>query len=83
MADIQRFVKHWDRYRAEVIPRPASVLQVRESKRAFYAGAYGLLCEILTMLDPGTEPTAADMKKMDEILRELTDFAAKVAAGED
>lgn len=77
-----RIDKHWLSYRQDVIPNDAPDTQVRECRRSFYAGARGLLFEILTMLDPGKEPTDADIAKMRDINNELQEFAASVKRGE-
>jgi hypothetical protein len=41
----------------------------------FFAGAQHLFSSIVTILDPGEEPTDADIHKMDLIDRELQKFA--------
>lgn len=76
-----RIERQWSEY-LRVLPRQASSVQVMESKRAFFAGANALLSEIVTMLDPGLEPTEGDLKKMDEIAAELNDFVGRVKAGQ-
>lgn len=48
--------------------------QVREMRMAFFAGAQHLFGTIMNVLDPGSEPTDADLKKMDLIQRELDGF---------
>lgn len=64
----------WHSYRAIVIPKTAGATQVEECHRAFYAGAAILFESIMRMLDPGEEPTDADLTKMDAIQKELRDF---------
>jgi hypothetical protein len=71
----------WDIYLTQVIPPGAPVVQVQECRRAFYAGAEAFFGIVMTMLDPGTEATDADLVKMDELDRELKQFAAAVKAG--
>lgn len=62
----------WLTYRHLVIPADAASIQIKESRRAFYAGAESFLTAMMSMLDPnGEEPTAADLLKMDEIANEL------------
>lgn len=57
-----------------VIPPQAGSTQVEECHRAFYAGAAVLFESIMRMLDPGEEPTEADMARMSAIDKELRDF---------
>jgi hypothetical protein len=78
---MKRLEKVWLTYRHFVIPKDAPAVQVSESRRAFYAGADGLLNEILGMLDADSEPTPADILKMEEISQELKDFALAVQNG--
>lgn len=77
---VKRIEKEWALY-STLIPMGAAESQVRETKRAFYGGAQTLLAIIMRMLDPGTEPTEADLRKMDEIDRELRDFLEQVKRG--
>jgi hypothetical protein len=69
---------NWVGYRAMVVPRGAGPVQVEECRRAFFAGAQALFASIMTILDPGAEPTDADLKRMDAINDELRAFAASV-----
>jgi hypothetical protein len=77
----KRIGKEWDSYRKHLIPKDASTVQIVESRRAFYAGAQSLLAIIVKMLDPGTDPTEADLRKMGEIDQELKDFCEDVKRG--
>jgi len=64
----------WESYRKMIIPATASSVQIEECHRAFYAGAAILFESIMRMLDPGEEPTDADMARMSAIDKELRDF---------
>lgn len=64
----------WQSYKSEVMPPNAPVIQITECRRAFYAGVSGIITEIITMLDPGDEPTETDLRKMDDIQEELNQF---------
>lgn len=57
-----------------VIPLDASEIQKREMRMAFYAGAQHLFGSIMGILDPGTEPTENDMRRMEAINEELNTF---------
>jgi hypothetical protein len=71
----------WRSYRLRVIPPDASRTQLLECRRAFYAGAHGLLRGILGILEPGAEATDADLRTMDSIQMELDEFYAQLKAG--
>lgn len=72
----------WTSFRLAVIAPDAGPLQIQEMRRAFYAGAQGLLGTILRGLGPEDEPTEADLLQMGAITDELSEFALKVARGE-
>lgn len=61
-------------YRLHVIPDNASETQVAETKKAFFAGAHHLFASIMSFLDPGTEPTERDERRMSRIHDELEKF---------
>ena len=72
----------WLSYRRLVIPNAAEPTQVQESRRAFYGGASSLLNGLLGLFSKeDREPTAGDMKVMDEVQAELKAFERDVAAG--
>ena len=50
----------------------------KELKEAYFAGAAVLFEELMTSLDPGEEPTDADLRKMEAILKELSDFGREI-----
>lgn len=58
---------------AAVDPR-AGQLQLEEMRNAFFAGAQHLFGSIVSMMDPGEEPTEADLIRMDQIQAELETF---------
>lgn len=70
----------WHSYERQVIPASAPDVQRSESRKAFYAGAICLFHSIISMLDPGEEPTEADLRKMDAIDQELKEYALEVRA---
>ena len=43
------------------------------------AGAQHTFASVMTMLEPGDEPTAADLSRMDKIAAELEAFKAELA----
>jgi hypothetical protein len=73
----------WNEYRERVIPSDAHESQVIGSKRAFYAGAQSLLSNILTMLDPGEEPSENDLAMMDDLESEIVQYCLDVLEGKE
>lgn len=71
----------WDSYAERVLPKNAPPVQIQETRRAFYAGAQALFTNVMQALDPGTEPTADDLRYMDALVLELAQFFADVKAG--
>mgnify|MGYP001606479178 CR=1 FL=1 len=60
---------------------PEHTPQWIETRRGFFAGAAALFSAILLMLDPGTEPTDADLTKMDALNAELERFVTDLQTG--
>lgn len=52
----------------------APELQRKEMRKAYMLGAQHLFASIMGILDPGSEPTAKDLKRMDLIHTELEAF---------
>ena len=64
----------WLALRAQAIPADAPQAQLDGMREAFFAGAQHLLASIMTVLDPGIEPTERDGQRMHSIDRELRAF---------
>ena len=73
--------RQWRDYFRLIGLHGASDVQIRETRRAFYAGAAFLLRTMMARFDGGTEPTEADLKMMNEIDEELTEWADQLAQG--
>ena len=71
----------WASYRHLVIPASASATQIEETRRGFYAGAQHLFGSIMTVLEPGAEPTEKDLKRFDYIHAELHAFVESFRVG--
>lgn len=69
----------WLSLRLAVIPKSASEVQLREMRMAFFAGAQHLFASIMQILDPGADPTDADLARMESIRIELEQFAEAFA----
>lgn len=54
--------------------------QLREMRTAFFGGAQHLFGSIMTVLEPGEEPTDKDLQRMDLIDKELKAFIADFSA---
>lgn len=70
----------WIGLRAMAVPANAPAIQVEEMRNAFFAGAQHLFSSIMTMLDPGADPTEADLGRMDQIQQELDEFISVYVA---
>jgi len=64
----------WQAYLATGIHPKATDLQKGEMRKAYFLGAQHLFASIMQTLDPGTEGTEGDMRRMDLIFQELQDF---------
>lgn len=64
----------WTGFLAMVVPKDAPQIQKDEMRFAFFTGADHLFSSIMSTLDADAEPTAADVKRMDDIHRELEKF---------
>jgi len=70
----------WLGFRLAVLPDNASPVQVNEMHKAFFAGSLHLFSSIMSILDPGAEPTEKDLQRMDLIHRELMEFEDQLRA---
>jgi hypothetical protein len=64
----------WVGFRLAAIPMHAPKAQLEEMRSVFFAGAQHLFSSIMTILDPGQEPTDADLARMGQIAEELERF---------
>lgn len=64
----------WVGLRVMAVPPDAPELQINEMRYAFMAGAQHLFSSIMSILDPGEEPTDADLKRLELIHNELEKF---------
>ena len=71
----------WRQYMERVMPVDAPQVQVQECRRAFYAGAHGVMAEIARLASPGDDVTPADDQLMESILAELVMFSREVGRG--
>ncbi len=69
----------WLGYKSMVLPPSAGEIQSKETRMAFYAGAAHLYASILCVLEPGNEPSARDLDRMQLIHIELENFNQEMA----
>jgi len=63
-----------------VIPKDAPAIQFIEMQTAFMAGAEHVWTSVMNILDPGDEPTADDLRRMDLIQLELDEWRKMMRA---
>jgi hypothetical protein len=73
--------EQWDQFARAVLPLNTPAVQRQEMRRAFYAGAQSILFRVIESFAPDSEPTEADLLLMDDLHRELSDFAEAVKEG--
>jgi hypothetical protein len=65
----------WDGFAETVIPfAPRGSLQHEEMRKAFYSGGLCLFNWFMVQMDEDREPTDADLRKVDEIEKEIRTF---------
>jgi hypothetical protein len=70
----------WIGMRLAAIARDAPQIQLDEMRMAFFGGAQHLFGCLMSILDPGDEPTEADYRRMELIDAELKEFIAAYSA---
>lgn len=70
----------WVGLRYAAVADDAPQDQLTEMRQAFFAGAQHLFSSIMSILDPGSEPTDRDLRRMDFIDKELRAFLADFKA---
>lgn len=68
----------WASLRATCMAADAPDDQVREMRMAFMAGAQHVFASVMEVMDPGDEPSEADLKRMDLIDAELRAFEGEL-----
>ncbi|WP_293371572.1 hypothetical protein [Nevskia sp.] len=72
--------QQWDTYRACCVPADASPAQVRETKRAVYAGIE-IMMRLMRKAGDTKLTEAESMKMLADIEDEMTEFKNQVVAG--
>jgi hypothetical protein len=76
-----RMQELWNQFRVLVIHKDAPDDQLREMRRAFYAGADAIFNKVIFGLTPGEEPQPEDIQVLSDLKSELEDFATAVKRG--
>ena len=71
----------WQDFDTKVVaPSGAGDVQRSEMRKAFFMGAEHLFASIMSILDPGAEPTERDLDRMTLIHKELEAFRKEVTS---
>ena len=73
--------EQWDQFAHAVLPPNCDLTQKTEMRRAFYAGAQGVLHAATQAISHGDEPTNEDLGVVEGISQEFKDFVEWVRAG--
>lgn len=77
----QHILEHWNTYRTQVVPIDAGVVQVQETKLAFFAGAVAMFhCAISHNPGHGGDDRSG-VQRLQELEKELTAHVEAVKAG--
>lgn len=68
----------WQAFLAVGMHKAAPPVQIAEMRKAYFLGAQHLFASVLNMLDPGSEPTDRDLRRMGSLHRELEAFVAEM-----
>lgn len=71
----------WSIYKKNVVPEDASQVQLKETRQAFFAGAWAIFSTLPELLEEGEDATERDMRVMESIALELHEFNEKTMAG--
>ena len=77
----QLMAEQWDSFSRAIFDERHGTEQRREMRRAFYAGAESILFRVIQSFAPESEPTEADLQIMEDLDRELKEFAKAVKDG--
>lgn len=71
----------WENFRALCLPDDAPAVQVREMRRAFYAGVDCIIVKIMHDLSEGPDVEDRDIELMEGIEAELQAFSQNIKDG--
>lgn len=73
--------EQWDMFARAIVPVGCSPVQKQEMRRAFYAGAQGVLFGVIFSLGTDEEAREADMQVIRDVHDELNSFSEMVKQG--
>jgi hypothetical protein len=73
--------EQWDQFARAVLPKGCSIEQRTETRRAFYAGAAGILFRVIMAFAPENDVTDDDLQIMTDLRDELDQFSEMVKQG--
>ena len=76
-----RIASQWDSYRRDVVPARAPLIQLQETRRAFYAGAWAAL-QLLAAVSSDDVSEDAGAAYIESLHQECRDFVASMLRGE-
>lgn len=79
MSEPTNLAQMWLQYMDKIIPKDAHPIQIKESKRAFYAGAASMF-ELTTNMPEG--PDELGMKHLSNLQNELIEYGRKIGTSE-
>jgi hypothetical protein len=71
----------WNQFAQLVFRLGTSEMQIREMRRAYYAGFHTALLSLLHGVSEGDEPTASDIAYLDSLHQECERFAKDIKRG--
>jgi hypothetical protein len=71
----------WEDYCKSVIPKNAPQIQITESRRAFYAGAQGVMDAMAKQMSDSPDETPNEIAVVQDVMAELDEFAQLIALG--
>ena len=75
------FRRVWERYRDTVLPKNVSRVQLIETRRAFYAGAKGVLDALAGEMSYSDEEMPDDIEMVRSVRAEFDEFYRDIARG--
>lgn len=73
--------EQWEMFSRSVFNNETPDFQRKEMRRAFYAGAQGVIFKVIASIAPDTEPTEADIQVIQDLYEELQAFEKLVEEG--
>jgi hypothetical protein len=79
MSNVPTLAQQWQKFRTEILPLHCGMIQLIETRRAFYAGAAACMSINCQMADEATEEEGVAI--LDSVAAELKQFGQDIEAG--